>query len=283
MFGAFLWFIFIASAVLTVGCQLYSFGDAIYQYLSYHTSYCTFVKQHPLITSIPVIRELVLSLYAWWYQPSVTVLYAFLSLLFYPVSFTITFCIVRYVVLTARDPGMWTHTTVSLVHQTSLADARGDPVQDVFQVVIGPPRPLEPIVFSNISMEPQATRHALGVLLALRDDPGTAARATSTLLRRYDYSVATTVGSVRQAREMANRIRATLAEVPGNEVSGQSSTGTGAVTPTQLSVLQRIRCRTWVVMFEWCLRLIPVVSAMYALYQYGVLTLWEFPTRNVLW
>jgi len=166
----------------------------------------------------------------------------------------------RYFFLSARDPGLLTDTTVSFIHRTSLADERQDPLVDILDVSVGPPRPLMPTTFGSVQVDPEMRRHALAILLASPDDVTVMNRTTASLLRRYTYSVSQTVASVKEARRVASLVRD-----QGNGVVGSGLTQMSTPQPSsiQLSALRRSRLRVWPLVLRWFGVVIVVASVVY--------------------
>jgi len=277
------WLLALSVFVVALLYRLYQLGDVLYYDLLYQNRWYSWARSGAWFTYIPVLRDVVCWAHYRMYGPSVTVYQALVQILWACVAPVLILIFLRFVVLTSRDPGFLTVATIGLVHRTSLSDQAGDPVVDIFSVVVGPPRPLEPLTFGVMQMAPDAYRHALSILLALRDDEASAARTTSALLRRYQYSVATTLGSVRRAREAAASIRADLASSGPGNVSGSSSPGMDPPASLQRSALRTVRSRLWQTAAAWCVRTMFCAIVASVMFGHEAQPWWESLSRGVGW
>lgn len=159
--------------------------------------------------------------------------------------FVVVFGVVssRWFVYSSRHPGLFTTHTLSFTHRSSLGPSGGDPLVDILDVVVGPPRPLEPFTFGDVTVEPELFRQALTILLSSEGMTRAADRTTASLLRRYHYSISRTTASVNLALTKAGFIRA------GNEALGQGSGSTPHTPPPtsgrMRSVLGQLTVNVW--------------------------------------
>lgn len=239
-------FLLLATAVgmlLCAGCVWETLWNLSAWYVARRSRLAVLARFSPLL-GVPLVGVLSEPLVCWLFVDDAPLSWTWFgtACALWTALFTMV-VVARAVVLTAGDPDVLTLATLSFVHRTCLGDSSGDRLVDILEFTMGPPRPLESTVILGQPISAEVRRTSLAILLAGPGDATAVNRTTAAMLRRYNYSVSTTVGSVTSARQAALALSAQ---------AGDSVTGSGLLEsttprpiPRRASALRAVRMRPW--------------------------------------
>jgi hypothetical protein len=116
--------------------------------------------------------------------------------------------LIRFSTISCQEAGPFTDFTIQVIHTSSIADPRGDPIADIFEIRIANPRPLMQQVEGEVQIVPIVMQQAIAMLLLGGTSPEATTRTTANLMRRYQFSTAITAASVNAAAQSIANLQA---------------------------------------------------------------------------
>jgi len=201
-------------------------------------------RHYGWISDVPLVGGVWYRLLLWWFlRPPRLTTPAVLAVVFEALGVVATFFSARALAYSSREPGFLTTATLSFIHRTSLGQREGDPIVDVIELYVGPPRPLSNFTFGNVSVQPEMLRQAMAILLSADGVERSGERVTASLLRRFGYSTSRTLATVQLANRRVAAMRATLSG-DQMESGARAPHPVGNSLPLQ-SALARLNRATW--------------------------------------